>query len=217
MKLVTRAYGKDSLPDLRLTDVTISSPLSWPESLWWLSLERCHITAHLRLPPGLLKATLVDCTGLEYVTFPSSLKSIKFQSVDLQEPRFPVNVDTLVVQECIIKNLLFISSSLKHLKIKQCVIDNNIASAVGRVAASLPHLKSLSITGVDLSPDAFINFFLNLEAKNPQLRLHVESVYALEDDETAIIKSLVRSSRLPTTIKFGDAVINIAVNNCPFG
>nr|XP_053643336.1 LOW QUALITY PROTEIN: uncharacterized protein LOC128696234 [Cherax quadricarinatus] len=240
MNLVNKAYGDAVLPDLRVTDVTISSSLSWPKNLWWLSLDRCHIKADFHLPSGLLKLSLLECTGLEYITFPSSFLNTYFQSMSLDKPHLPVTVKTIVIESCEFKNLAFIPPGVKRLKIYSYAVTGDLVfpdslehlmiSGITKpywfvcevieyssrfmhklrdALSILPHLQSLSITNIALTPEAFICFLLDHQEKNPRVQLLVESLCELEEDSSMhdIIMSTIMASRLPVTVKFGDTVV----------
>ncbi|KAK8738515.1 hypothetical protein OTU49_003916 [Cherax quadricarinatus] len=240
MNLVNKAYGDAVLPDLRVTDVTISSSLSWPKNLWWLSLDRCHIKADFHLPSGLLKLSLLECTGLEYITFPSSFLNAYFQSMSLDKPHLPVTVETIVIESCEFKNLAFIPPGVKRLKIYSYAVTGDLVfpdslehlmiSGITKAywfvcevieyssrfmhklrdaLSILPHLQSLSITNIALTPEAFICFLLDHQEKNPRVQLLVESLCELEEDSSMhdIIMSTIMASRLPVTVKFGDTVV----------
>ncbi|KAK8738514.1 hypothetical protein OTU49_003915 [Cherax quadricarinatus] len=236
MNLVNKAYGDAALPDLRVTDVTISSSLSWPKNLWWLSLDRCHIKYTFHLPSRLKKLTMTECTGLEYIIFPSSLKSVKLQSMILEKQTLPSTIETIVLGECKFKNLAFLPLNVKKLKVNDCVVQENlnfsilpkeapkinisryfkigssteIILAVAQVVSSLRHLQSLSITDDDLSPEAFINFFFDYHEKRPRARLGVESLCKLTKDSSMakLIASAIMASSVPVTVKFGDNIIS---------
>ncbi|KAG7171151.1 NACHT, LRR and PYD domains-containing protein 10-like 7 [Homarus americanus] len=243
LKLVSKAYRQCVLADLRLTDVAISTSLSWPKSLWWLSLERCNIKTRLALPPGLLKLRLTECTGLGNIIFPVNLKSLELQNIDLKKNYFPISVETLVLNTCTINNLPCFPPGIKSLKLIQCSIigELNFPHTLEHVKVSatskdlqegtqslklihyseqlmlklkgpttdLEHLRSLTITNVALTPEAFLDYFFDFEEKNPRSRLMVDSMCALKDksNERDIIVSSVLTSSLPNvTVKFGKDV-----------
>ncbi|XP_071527076.1 uncharacterized protein [Panulirus ornatus] len=135
MRLVSTAYGHSVLPELRLTDLTVMTPLTWPEGLWWLSLERCDIKSDLGLPPALLKLSLVDCTELTNVKFPLGLKSLKLEGMCLEDPWLPGKVETLVLTDCTFQDLTFLPPSIKYLKLDGCSIGGNLI-----IPRSLEHL-----------------------------------------------------------------------------
>ncbi|KAG7171150.1 uncharacterized protein LOC121863488 [Homarus americanus] len=244
MELVSKAYVDDDLAELRLTDVTVSAALSWPTSLWWLSLERCDIKVDFSLPSGLLKLNVMDCTGLRNIRFPPSLKTLKLQSMDLEKLSFP-NVENLVIDSCTITNLTSSPSNIKSLKLYNSVIGRRFSfplfpqslehvtisgmssySEDGETRAcvlyrenymfildqAIPvqHLQSLTFTEFVLSPEAFIDFFVEFQEKNSRCRLVVESVCELADecDEREIIMASILTSPLPlVTVKFRNETI----------
>ncbi|XP_063608244.1 uncharacterized protein LOC134782625 isoform X2 [Penaeus indicus] len=100
MILIRDSYKDKPLCELKLSDFTLSRPLVWPQNLWWLSIHRCKIETDLGLQDGLLKLSMDECTNLGHVSIPSTVKSLKLQEMDVDDPVLPPGLETLVVESC---------------------------------------------------------------------------------------------------------------------
>ncbi|XP_063589045.1 uncharacterized protein LOC134766197 [Penaeus indicus] len=120
MRLISKAYVGKPLCDLRVSGLVSSTPVSWPRNLWWLTLERAKLKGSLGLRKGLLKLTYSECSGVEKMSIPSSVKSLTLERMDVEDLSVGEGVECLTLESCNIKKLWSVPAGLKKVKLIDC-------------------------------------------------------------------------------------------------
>ncbi|ROT71377.1 putative NACHT, LRR and PYD domains-containing protein 12-like [Penaeus vannamei] len=126
LNLIRNSYKNKPLCELKLSDFTVSRPLAWPQNLWWLDIYRCKIETDLGLQEGLLKLSMCKCTNLGHVSIPSTVKSLKLQEMDVDDPALPPGLETLVVRSCQVIRHPALSPRLKKHSFINCIFEDDI-------------------------------------------------------------------------------------------
>nr|XP_027222656.1 uncharacterized protein LOC113814803 [Penaeus vannamei] len=120
MRLISKAYKGKPLCDLRVSGLVSSTPVSWPKNLWWLTLERGRVKGSLGLREGLLKLTYSECSGIEKVNVPNSVKSLALQRMDVEDLCVGKGVECLTLESCNIKKVWSVPAGLKKVNLIDC-------------------------------------------------------------------------------------------------
>ncbi|XP_037790421.1 uncharacterized protein LOC119585779 [Penaeus monodon] len=131
MRLISKAYEGKPLCDLRVSGLVTSTPVSWPRNLWWLTLERAKLKGSLGLRKGLLKLTYSECSGVEKVSVPTSVKSLTLQRMDVKDLCVGEGVECLTLESCNIQEWS-VPAGLKKVNLIDCSTNDGAILSLSR-------------------------------------------------------------------------------------